>query len=134
MCALVTGVQTCALPIYRSARRRQCRRGVGAELRPVLCGLLLLRRLAHVLPLGFGRYLFLGRVLLAQRGLALHLRLLDEELVAEQDRHRQENGEDEVLLLHHDLCPAFRTSSLRSEEHTSELQSLMRRSYAVFCL
>src|SRR3546814_7951624 len=28
------------------------------------------------------------------------------------------------------VCPA----SLRSEEHTSELQSLMRISYAVFCL
>src|SRR3546814_4978117 len=27
-----------------------------------------------------------------------------------------------------------RTRSLRSEEHTSELQSLMRISYAVFCL
>src|SRR3546814_7781238 len=26
------------------------------------------------------------------------------------------------------------TASLRSEEHTSELQSLMRTSYAVFCL
>src|SRR3546814_10073108 len=38
------------------------------------------------------------------------------------------------------ICPwaiASRTSrlcSLRSEEHTSELQSLMRISYAVFCL
>src|SRR3546814_10772651 len=29
-------------------------------------------------------------------------------------------------------CPA--SSSGRSEEHTSELQSLMRNSYAVFCL
>src|SRR3546814_2057870 len=28
----------------------------------------------------------------------------------------------------------FRPSSRRSEEHTSELQSLMRISYAVFCL
>src|SRR3546814_2173453 len=28
----------------------------------------------------------------------------------------------------------FVTSSIRSEEHTSELQSLMRISYAVFCL
>src|SRR3546814_10171486 len=28
----------------------------------------------------------------------------------------------------------FLTNKLRSEEHTSELQSLMRRSYAVFCL
>src|SRR3546814_1692744 len=30
-----------------------------------------------------------------------------------------------------DLSPA---PQLRSEEHTSELQSLMRKSYAVFCL
>src|SRR3546814_7130184 len=30
--------------------------------------------------------------------------------------------------------PARRRLSLRSEEHTSELQSLMRISYAVFCL
>src|SRR3546814_6515713 len=29
---------------------------------------------------------------------------------------------------------AFHRASLRSEEHTSELQSLMRISYAVFCL
>src|SRR3546814_4170412 len=28
----------------------------------------------------------------------------------------------------------FASSSIRSEEHTSELQSLMRISYAVFCL
>src|SRR3546814_4489243 len=32
-----------------------------------------------------------------------------------------------------DLIPA-RTERVRSEEHTSELQSLMRISYAVFCL
>src|SRR3546814_7604753 len=34
-------------------------------------------------------------------------------------------------------CPGFRRGGLgvvRSEEHTSELQSLMRISYAVFCL
>src|SRR3546814_4940548 len=29
---------------------------------------------------------------------------------------------------------AFRGRAVRSEEHTSELQSLMRTSYAVFCL
>src|SRR3546814_6979692 len=28
----------------------------------------------------------------------------------------------------------FESNLIRSEEHTSELQSLMRRSYAVFCL
>src|SRR3546814_6299835 len=42
---------------------------------------------------------------------------------------------------HSDICGgyklngfAIRTFNLRSEEHTSELQSLMRISYAVFCL
>src|SRR3546814_2897293 len=30
--------------------------------------------------------------------------------------------------------PTNRTASIRSEEHTSELQSPMRNSYAVFCL
>src|SRR3546814_9857316 len=30
--------------------------------------------------------------------------------------------------------PGKRLNSFRSEEHTSELQSLMRNSYAVFCL
>src|SRR3546814_10326676 len=32
------------------------------------------------------------------------------------------------------LRPAQRPPDVRSEEHTSELQSLMRNSYAVFCL
>src|SRR3546814_4452436 len=32
------------------------------------------------------------------------------------------------------VCPAHRGADRRSEEHTSELQSLMRISYAVFCL
>src|SRR3546814_6674162 len=31
-------------------------------------------------------------------------------------------------------CDSIQTAVLRSEEHTSELQSLMRISYAVFCL
>src|SRR3546814_7213280 len=32
------------------------------------------------------------------------------------------------------LLPPFDNPEIRSEEHTSELQSLMRTSYAVFCL
>src|SRR3546814_5440648 len=31
-------------------------------------------------------------------------------------------------------CPRYSPARWRSEEHTSELQSLMRISYAVFCL
>src|SRR3546814_4692946 len=37
-----------------------------------------------------------------------------------------------VILLNDDYTP--REFVVRSEEHTSELQSLMRNSYAVFCL
>src|SRR3546814_5132178 len=39
------------------------------------------------------------------------------------------------ILLHHGLqLPMRAKHAARSEEHTSELQSLMRISYAVFCL
>src|SRR3546814_4240269 len=38
-----------------------------------------------------------------------------------------------VLVLEDGLLPLF-IAAIRSEEHTSELQSLMRISYAVFCL
>src|SRR3546814_8156401 len=63
----------------------------------------------------------------------------DAVLGAEGDRHDRLAGEDAVAQhlalqrlgeeLHADLPPG-----VRSEEHTSELQSLMRISYAVFCL
>src|SRR3546814_6741899 len=41
-----------------------------------------------------------------------------------------------AVILAHSPAPAFRAiwARYRSEEHTSELQSLMRISYAVFCL
>src|SRR3546814_6277398 len=48
--------------------------------------------------------------------------------------------EDEYALAFHDINPQATLHILvipkgaRSEEHTSELQSLMRKSYAVFCL
>src|SRR3546814_10775916 len=41
------------------------------------------------------------------------------------------------VRLRHELLASFRAPArawIRSEEHTSELQSLMRISYAVFCL
>src|SRR3546814_10882795 len=43
------------------------------------------------------------------------------------------NGHGRVLLAGGDHC-SRRSRCRRSEEHTSELQSLMRISYAVFCL
>src|SRR3546814_8961899 len=42
---------------------------------------------------------------------------------------------DDFPLVHYpDLMLVILKEGLRSEEHTSELQSLMRISYAVFCL
>src|SRR3546814_4093463 len=45
-------------------------------------------------------------------------------------------GVDQGLAVEAELLAlaALRGKALRSEEHTSELQSLMRISYAVFCL
>src|SRR3546814_11773135 len=40
----------------------------------------------------------------------------------------------DVGCAHYRNVPSQAASSARSEEHTSELQSLMRISYAVFCL
>src|SRR3546814_1235994 len=53
-----------------------------------------------------------------------------EEQVA--PHHRQPGGIDPGLDRQH--LGAEEEGDLRSEEHTSELQSLMRISYAVFCL
>src|SRR3546814_8979396 len=57
----------------------------------------------------------------ARRSLRMHpLRLLLDELPE--------------LLVEQRQVPRPRDPAPRSEEHTSELQSLMRNSYAVFCL
>src|SRR3546814_2892979 len=56
---------------------------------------------------------------------------------AQQPQKPPQKGETRLERLHHQST-AFRRPSIlgatRSEEHTSELQSLMRISYAVFCL
>src|SRR3546814_3995750 len=53
-----------------------------------------------------------------------------DELVAAKE-HLIANGVDVLGPTHHGI---FKSIYFRSEEHTSELQSLMRISYAVFCL
>src|SRR3546814_2146079 len=55
---------------------------------------------------------------------------------AEKDPKRLAPGRTPVRLLRSiGRCAAYAFATLgRSEEHTSELQSLMRISYAVFCL
>src|SRR3546814_14754577 len=66
-------------------------------------------------------------------GLALR-RLLQEGRIGRQlDQHLlQEGGAEEVRRRRVGEASGMRLC--RSEEHTSELQSLMRISYAVFCL
>src|SRR3546814_6586493 len=70
-----------------------------------------------------------GRYLLANRRVQEWLGKSQEEILGrttsdlfDEDLAEQAETDDEVVV------------SSRSEEHTSELQSLMRNSYAVFCL
>src|SRR3546814_1214404 len=124
-CALVTGVETCALPIYRDQRAEDL------EVLPVLPG-------AHGLEEGGG----LGR---AER---------QPEAVRGPEHVDGIEGGEAAHGVCLPVCPPAPTRSghragrrpgvavgpdrhdggMRSEEHTSELQSLMRNSYAVFCL
>src|SRR3546814_1049305 len=98
-CALVTGVQTCALPIFVHPA---C--GVGHHT------------LGDIVP---GCFAHIGEALLAQ------LKCLD--IVGRRKSTRSQKLDEACqTTLHRDR--------VRSEEHTSELQSLMRISYAVFCL
>src|SRR3546814_1396699 len=108
-CALVTGVQTCALPIWVSTY------GTGVETRtsmpddrPVHG---ILRIAAEYEP---------GLIVLGTHGRSGLDHLLMGS-VAEQ-------------VVRKSRWPVLVVPKPRSEEHTSELQSLMRTSYAVFCL
>src|SRR3546814_10010998 len=93
-CALVTGVQTCALPIF--------------VIDVLLCIGERLEAVERILKLVVAQLVAQFLQLLAECGAAGMLA-----------HHQVRRGEPDAL---------------RSEEHTSELQSLMRISYAVFCL
>src|SRR3546814_2293647 len=117
-CALVAGVQTCARPISRAVLGGQPKRRLGAgEVRLPLLGegaRALLRVVAGEDRGADASVVGPALVLVPALGVpdGLHDRLDRERAV----------GADQVGDL------------VRSEEHTSELQSLMRNSYAVFCL
>src|SRR3546814_6391459 len=105
-CALVTGVQTCALPI--SSLASPC----SAEL-----------------PHSNGKPLKSNRFKSCEKNFmpAIFFGKLSPALVVSHSS----SGHRPPAALLSNIGPA-RIS--RSEEHTSELQSLMRISYAVFCL
>src|SRR3546814_3061199 len=99
-CALVTGVQTCALPIYRGFQSYR--------------------------TLPTSNIIAVGRVTSALAGLEAAVGLVDDVGAAA--------AADHAVVAVAILERLEGIADLRSEEHTSELQSLMRISYAVFCL
>src|SRR3546814_7287609 len=119
-CALVTGVQTCALPISRTKQFTKFPRQLLARLEKAIdevVGVGTVHRAGHVAGDAVDRFGIAAEALAAacvdQRAallqVRLHLRCVEQALFVEALR-------------------------ARSEEHTSELQSLMRISYAVSCL
>src|SRR3546814_960175 len=73
------------------------------------------------------------------RSTRTHTRLPYTTLFRSRRRHHRHRGDFLARPRLHHLDPRRRRQDgrgdhLRSEEHTSELQSLMRISYAVFCL
>src|SRR3546814_2251235 len=70
----------------------------------------------------------------AGRGRAAHDQREDRARVPQAAGVLQRRVPAAGACRHRDHRPAGRGGLLRSEEHTSELQSLMRTSYAVFCL
>src|SRR3546814_8558701 len=95
-CALVTGVQTCALPILR------------ARLLPTSS--------SHRLGRGLPGYLIL---------------FAPHAFVPQCQCWSRQSPSPQMFL---PISTHFTATPGRSEEHTSELQSLMRISSAVFCL
>src|SRR3546814_9357940 len=79
--------------------------------------------------IGYTFNLFIGGLDTVTSVMGLHFRHL-----AENPEHQRRLREDPAFIKTglEELLRAF--GATRSEEHTSELQSLMRISYAVFCL
>src|SRR3546814_8559275 len=69
------------------------------------------------------------------RSLRRHARLRHADLSGPGSARRTvSDGSAHHRVLHVQACTGHDLCTRRSEEHTSELQSLMRISYAVFCL
>src|SRR3546814_2892699 len=129
MCALVTVVQTCSLPIYvlyfvgedSPNQAEYFRPDVSPDTNPRIG-----RYFDPKVPAGYQYDLVNAEVLLTRA------RIEDGRIVlANGASYRMLVIPDGIDGMTPTLAAKLRT---RSEEHTSELQSLMRISYAVFCL
>src|SRR3546814_7720283 len=115
-CALVTGVQTCALPISIAQPATD----------PLYLDIALDAGAVweYALPEGHNAfaYVFEGGATIGEGDDARTLATHEMGVLGGGDTLRLQAGKDGARLV-----------LVRSEEHTSELQSLMRTSYAVFC-
>src|SRR3546814_6617487 len=108
-CALVTGVQTCALPICRPDRLTN----------PIDNGIV-----------SCGR----DGLLADPRRQSDCFRAFGNRRPVRAERNALDTPNRFCRAFSLDRCTGFAFASHRSEEHTSELPSLMRISYAVLCL
>src|SRR3546814_2634447 len=126
-CVLVTGVQTCALPICRDTRPAgtSSRDGAGGKA---------------AIPPGRIWLVFLLLFLVDYLVVDLFFPGPDAPASISYTLFRAELAKDNIEAIHSEgqtIEGRFKAPvdwAPRSEEHTSELQSLMRISYAVFCL
>src|SRR3546814_7318044 len=116
-CALVTGVQTCALPIYASWTLAQYARGLERGERRSLKGLCRL-----------------GDSNLHVRIVMMRLRTGELLALATNARPARALAYYRQRWTIETLFGNLKTRGFKSEEHTSEIQSLMSIPYAVFCL
>src|SRR3546814_7780284 len=88
---------------------------------------------------GFGRIGVYERreasALVCEQGYRITRGLHDDHCIRAEDSHRRGDASRRAGQLHGAVVAVVvPVAAVRSEEHTSELQSLMRISYAVFCL
>src|SRR3546814_8831031 len=122
-CALVTGVQTCARPISLLADAVDFfgdAANYGLSLAVLSMAVVWRSRAALVKGLSMGAY---GIYVLGQAGWNAFAGILPEAMPM---------GVVGAMALAVNVAVAVMLYAFRSEEHTSELQSLMRISYAVF--
>src|SRR3546814_7330564 len=126
-CALVTGVQTCALPIYRAKRSRSATK-IDTPIEEIPQSI-------SVVPASVLQDLDSPRVekALDFAGGVARQNDFGGLTMYEYSVRGLTTGEFYKDGFSVNRARCTRTWS-RSEEHTSELQSLMRISYAVFCL
>src|SRR3546814_1362403 len=75
-----------------------------------------------------------GRMVVQAKTIALHLGAVPEAMQEVLARHDNDLRPGDAVILNDPYQGGMHLPDIRSEEQTSELQSLMRLSYAVFCL